>query len=53
LNIGIASAGGVNKSSSALDISGLPVFTLTCTAGPLAGQTFVVTDPGRALIRAV
>jgi cytochrome c peroxidase len=26
------------------------VFTLTCTQGPLAGQTFTVTDPGRALI---
>ncbi|MGH6813734.1 MAG: hypothetical protein ACREDM_15810, partial [Methylocella sp.] len=33
-----------------LDVSGLPVFTLKCTKGPLAGQTFVVTDPGRALI---
>jgi cytochrome c peroxidase len=28
----------------------LPVFTLTCTQGPLAGQVFKVTDPGRALI---
>jgi cytochrome c peroxidase len=28
----------------------LPVFTLQCTAGPLTGQTFQVTDPGRALI---
>jgi cytochrome c peroxidase len=51
LNIGIANAGGANNPlPPALDISGLPVFTLTCTAGPLAGQTFVVTDPGRALI---
>ncbi|MGH6838836.1 MAG: hypothetical protein ACREDT_08540 [Methylocella sp.] len=48
LNIGIADA-GENK-PPALDISGLPVFTLKCTKGPLAGQTFVVTDPGRALI---
>jgi cytochrome c peroxidase len=48
LNIGIANA-GPNK-PPALDISGLPVFTLKCTAGPLAGQIFVVTDPGRALI---
>jgi cytochrome c peroxidase len=48
LNIGIADAGA--KSPPALDISGLPVFTLKCTKGPLAGQTFVVTDPGRALI---
>jgi cytochrome c peroxidase len=48
LNIGIANAGGNNP--PALDISGLPVFTLQCTQGPLAGQTFMVTDPGRALI---
>jgi hypothetical protein len=48
LNIGVADAGA--KSPPALDISGLPVFTLTCTQGPLAGQTFTVTDPGRALI---
>src|SRR5215467_5671006 len=48
LNIGVADAGG--KSPPALDIYGLPVFTLTCTKGPLAGQIFTVTDPGRALI---
>jgi cytochrome c peroxidase len=48
LNIGIADAGA--NAPPALDISGLPVFTLQCTAGPLAGQTFVVTDPGRAMI---
>jgi len=48
LNIGIANA-GPNK-PPALDISGLPVFTLRCTAGPLSGQIFTVTDPGRALI---
>jgi cytochrome c peroxidase len=47
LNIGIANA-GTNK-PPALDISGLPVFTLRCTSGPLAGQVFVVTDPGRAM----
>jgi cytochrome c peroxidase len=34
----------------ALDASGLPVFTVQCTAGPLTGQTFTVTDLGRALI---
>ena len=33
-----------------LDTSGLPVFTLRCDAGPLAGQVFTVTDPGKALI---
>jgi len=49
LNIGIANTVN-NPPTPALDISGLPVFTLTCTQGPLAGQTFVVTDPGRALI---
>ena len=48
LDIGIADAGA--KSPPVLDISGLPVFTLTCTQGPLAGQVFKVTDPGRALI---
>jgi cytochrome c peroxidase len=48
LNIGVADAGA--KSPPALDISGLPVFTLTCTQGSLAGRVFTVTDPGRALI---
>jgi cytochrome c peroxidase len=48
LNIGIANAGAA--SPPALDISGLPVFTLWCTSGPLAGKMFEVSDPGRALI---
>ena len=48
INIGIANAGADRP--PALDISGLPVFTLKCTQGPLAGQNYVVTDPGRALI---
>jgi cytochrome c peroxidase len=48
LDIGIAGAGA--KTPPVLDIAGLPVFTLQCVAGPLSGQTFVVTDPGRALI---
>jgi cytochrome c peroxidase len=48
LNIGIANAGA--NAPPVLDISDLPVFTLRCVAGPLSGQTFVVTDPGRALI---
>jgi cytochrome c peroxidase len=48
LNIGVTDAG--TNPPPALDISGLPVFTLLCTQGPLAGQTFVVTDPGRAMI---
>lgn len=48
LNIGVAKAG--EHTPPALDISGLPVFTLQCTSGPLAHQQFTVTDPGRALI---
>lgn len=48
LNIGVANAG--RDRPPALDISDLPVFTLKCTQGPLAGQKFIVTDPGRALI---
>jgi cytochrome c peroxidase len=48
LDIGIADAGAL--SPPALDISGLPVFTLRCVAGPFAGRSYVVTDPGRALI---
>jgi cytochrome c peroxidase len=48
LNIGIPDAG--DKAPPALDISGLPVFTLTCTQGPLAGKIYKVTDPGRAMI---
>jgi hypothetical protein len=48
LDIGVADAG--LKAPPVLDISGLPVFTLTCTSGPLAGKVYTVTDPGRALI---
>ena len=48
LNIGVANAGA--NAPPALNISDLPVFTLLCVNGPLAGQTFIVTDPGRALI---
>ena len=48
LNIGVADAGAA--SPPGLDISGLPVFTLNCVAGPLAGQSFQVTDIGRAMI---
>ena len=39
-----------SKSPPVLDISGLPIFTLWCTSGPLAGKTFQVTDVGRAMI---
>ena len=48
LDIGVADAG--RNSPPALDITGLPVFTLWCTSGSLAGRLFEVTDPGRALI---
>ena len=48
LNIGIANAGA--NAPPALDISGLPVFAIWCTQGPLAGQIFQVTDLGRATI---
>jgi cytochrome c peroxidase len=47
LNIGVADA-----IPPVLNVSGLPVFTVACTdtTGPLAGQTFTVTDLGKALI---
>src|SRR5207247_82912 len=48
LDIGVPDAG--DKKPPVLDISGLPVFTLTCTQGPLAGKVYKVTDPGRAMI---
>ena len=48
LDIGIADAGA--NSPPVLDISGLPVFTVTCNQGSLAGRTYVVTDLGRAMI---
>lgn len=45
LNIGVTDA-----YPPVFDVADLPIFTLQCTAGPLAGQEFTVTDPGRALI---
>jgi cytochrome c peroxidase len=48
LDIGIPDAGP--KAPPVLDISGLPVFTLTCTQGPLAGTVYHVTDAGKAMI---
>lgn len=47
LDIGVSDA-----NPPVLDVSGLPVFTITCTdsSGPLKGQIFQVTDPARALI---
>lgn len=35
---------------SVINTAGLPLFNITCTSGPLAGQTYQATDPGRALI---
>ena len=42
--------GVTDASPPFLDVSGLPVFTVQCTAGPLAGQIFTVTDLGVAMI---
>lgn len=33
-----------------LSLPKVPVFELVCTQGPLTGQTFYTTDPGKALI---
>ena len=49
INIGIAN-GGPNNDNPVLDIADLPAFTLSCVSGPNAGNTYIVTDPGRALI---
>jgi hypothetical protein len=49
INIGIAN-GGPNNNNPGLDIADLPIFTLRCVSGPLTGNSYVVTDPGRALI---
>lgn len=49
INIGITN-GGQNNNNPVIDIGDLPVFNIACVAGPLTGQTFVVTDPGKALI---
>ncbi|HMF22220.1 MAG TPA: hypothetical protein VKG24_08850 [Pseudolabrys sp.] len=52
IDIGIPDAG--DKAPPALDITGLPVFTLTCSNvpddHPLKGKVYKVTDPGRAMI---
>jgi cytochrome c peroxidase len=49
INIGIAN-GGPKNDNPGLDIADLPVFTLSCVSGPNVGNTYTVTDPGRALI---
>src|SRR5262245_49973830 len=52
LDIGVPDAG--DKKPPALDISGLPVFTLKCSnladGHPLKDKVYKVTDPGRAMI---
>jgi cytochrome c peroxidase len=55
INIGVANAGSFDAVSGtgavqALDIEGLPLFTVLCNAGPNAGTTYTVTDLGRAMI---
>jgi len=45
VDIGVTDASPPN-----LDVSGLPVFTVACTAGPLAGKQFTVTDLGVAMV---
>jgi cytochrome c peroxidase len=49
INIGVAN-GGSNNNNPGLDIADLPVFALSCVSGPNVGKTYIVTDPGRALI---
>ncbi len=50
LDIGVPDAG--DSKPPVLDISGLPVLTITCQLkdGPLAGKVYKVTDAGRAMI---
>jgi len=50
LDIGVPDAG--DNKPPVLDISGLPVFTITCQLkdGPLAGKVYKVTDAGRAMV---
>ena len=42
--------GAAAPGAPGLNLSALPVFTLQCVAGPLAGQSFTTTDPGRAIL---
>ncbi len=46
LDIGTADA----SPEAPLDVAGLPSFDVECTGGPFSGQTFHVTDLGRAMI---
>ena len=55
INIGIANSGPFDAGTGtgavpALDVDGLPVFTVVCNAGSHAGSTYRVTDLGRAMV---
>ena len=50
MDTGVTDVSAPNGATANLDISGLPVFTVMCTAGPDAGQTFTVTDIGVGMI---
>ncbi len=41
---------GTSDPSRVIPAQGLPVFTIQCDSGPLAGESSVTFDPGRALI---
>jgi len=49
MDTGVTAVNAPNGATSALDLQGLPIFTVMCTAGPDAGQTFTVTDLGFAM----
>jgi hypothetical protein len=49
-NFQLFAIGASEPGAPGLDLTGLPVFTLQCNAGPLAGESFVTTDPGRAIL---
>jgi cytochrome c peroxidase len=50
LNIGVTDAKNGTPAQKNLSIDDLPVFNVQCTDGLLKGQTFQVTDLGRAMI---
>ena len=50
VDIGVTAVDAPNGASSNLDLTGLPVITVMCDSGPLAGQTFTVTDLGVATV---
>ena len=49
MDTGVTAVNAPNGASSHLFLTGLPVFTVQCIAGPDAGQTFSVTDLGFAM----